>query len=141
VALLTLSMLLIPATCASAAGPHSIFVDPQAHEAHLQHHQHLADTDEAMDIATMSEEQILLLLAFGHLEPEATSLDRTDDPCDSAPRLRDMPSTMAMAALSMPAITEELAPVDLPMAISPEPGSVFLITGISMLPESPPPQG
>jgi len=145
VALLTLSLLLIPATCASAAGPHSIFVDPTAHEAHHQHHLHQADSQGAMDIAKMSEEEILLHLAFGHLAPDATSsvasLDNTDDPCESAPRLRDMPSSMAMAALSMPAITEELAPIDLPVAVAPEPGSIFLITGISMMPESPPPQG
>jgi hypothetical protein len=44
VALLTFSMLLIPATGASAAGPHSISIDPAAHEAHLQHHQHQADS-------------------------------------------------------------------------------------------------
>ena len=142
VALLTLSMLLIPATCASAAGPHSIFVDPAAHEAHLQHHPRQADSGGAMDIATMSEEEIVLHLASGHLEPDATpSVASSGDPCDSAPRLRDLPSSMAMAALSMPAITESFSPVDLPMAVSPEPGKDFFTPGISMMPESPPPQG
>jgi hypothetical protein len=48
---------------------------------------------------------------------------------------------MAMAALSTPAITEDLAPVDLPGAVAPEPGPVFLIAGVSMTPESPPPPG
>ena len=98
-----------------------------------------------MDIATMSEEEILLHLAFGQSEPDAAlsvaSLDNSVDPCESAPRLRDMPSTMAMAALSMPAITGEFAPVDFPVAVSPEPGRVFIAPGIAAMPESPPPQG
>jgi hypothetical protein len=144
VALLTLSMLLIPATCASAAGPHSIFVDPAAHQAHLQHQPHQTDTDAAMDIATMSGEELLLHLAFGHQMSETTSsvasLDDAGDPCDSAPRLRDMPSSMTMAALSMPSMIEKFAVIELPVAKSPQPSRVFLLSGIAAMPESPPPQ-
>ena len=138
VAALTLSLLLIPATCASAAGPHSIFVDPAAHAAHLQHESH---HDVSPDIATMTEAELLLHLAFGHQTSTPVAIDDLDDPCDSAPKLRDLPSSMAMAALSMPSLIADLTPLDLPAAAAPKPASLPAQIGVSSIPESPPPKG
>lgn len=135
---LTLSLLLVPATCASAAGPHSIFVDPAAHTTHLQQHEH---HDAAPDIATMPEVALLLHLTFDHQTSTPVAIDDDDDPCESAPKLRDMPSSMAMAALSMPSLIANLTPLDLPVAVAPKPAALPAQAGISAIPESPPPKG
>lgn len=135
---LTLSLLLVPATCASAAGPHSIFVDPAAHATHLQQHEHHAVS---ANIATMPEAELLLHLTFGHQTSTPAPIDDLDDPCESAPKIHDMPSSMAMAALSMPLLIANLLPLDLPAADAPKPALLPAQTGISAIPESPPPKG
>lgn len=151
VILLTLSMLLIPATCANASGPHSIFVDP------LASHEHHSNTEHHEEHEVMTQEELELHVLLGHL-----SLDQADaieageeenpykpiakqpvekNPCEGGPQLRDLPSTMAMAAAMNPVTLSDVTMIELPCADAPVASIVIAPAPMAHSPESPPPQG
>lgn len=88
----------------------------------------------------MSDEAVLLHLAFEYQTSTPRTIDEADDPCESAPKLRDLPSSMAMAALSMPAMITNFTLLDIPAVGAPEPGNSPDQFGISAIPENPPPK-
>jgi hypothetical protein len=152
--LLTLSLLLVPATCADASGPHSIFVDPMAtHDHHSDHEAHHHD-----DHAVMTQEELELHVLLGHISmDEADAIAAGDaenpfaptpaakqqveeNPCDHGPRLRDLPSSMAMAAAMTPIVLDDLSVIELPCAEAPEATTMLAPAPMAHAPESPPPQ-
>lgn len=141
VGLLSLAMLLIPATCAEAAGPHSMFIDPTPGALHHAAGP-LAGHAQPMTQAEL-EQQVLFgngLRDTGHTANQEAST-RADLPTGpDGTRVSDLPSTMAMAAATMPAVlnddlTLELPVADLPVAYEPIAPALTTVS-----PESPPPQ-
>ncbi len=121
VILLVAGLLSFPATCAHAAGPHSVFQDPRVEivvatpgvESH-QHHHHAAP----LDLAAIAREA-----------------------CASPERFSDFPDTMAMmAATAAIAAADLIVAPALPAAprilppISQRPGAVTVV------PDAPPPR-
>lgn len=140
VGMLALAMLLIPATCAEAAGPHSIYADPTA--GHTHHADQESGRPQPMTQAEL-EQQVL----FGGTLPETVRTDsqETGTPVElpagpDGTRLTDLPSTMAMAAATVPAVLNDAFMLELPTAEEPaaqEPIAPFVTT---VSPESPPPR-
>ncbi len=151
--LITLSLLLIPATCANAAGPHSLFDDPMAsHEHHTgksksSHGDHIVMTQAELELHVllghMTQEQADAMPAddeaHGPNEPVVTK-DSETNPCQRGPQMRDLPSTMAMAALMTPVTFDELTVLDLPCAAAPVAAAITMPAPTAHTPESPPPQ-
>jgi hypothetical protein len=152
--LLTLSLLLVPATCADASGPHSIFVDPMAnHDHHSGSEAHHQD-----EHVVMTQEELELHVLLGHISLEqADAIEAGDtenpfspapaatqqveaNPCDHGPRLRDLPSSMAMAAAMTPVVLDDLNMIELPCAEAPEATMMLAPAPMAHTPESPPPQ-
>lgn len=150
--LITLSLLFIPATCANAAGPHSIFVDPTT-----SHEHHSAGNDgDHNDHVVMTQEELELHVLLGHMTPEQAGAMASDEeaaapdpvvanpieknPCQGGPRLKDLPSTMAMAALMNPVTLIDLAMIEFPCAETPVASVVISPAPMALSPESPPPQ-
>lgn len=137
---LALALLLVPATCAEAAGPHSIYADPTAGH---QHHTG-QDQDQARP---MSQAELELHVLFGGTLPgtgqavSQTAGTPVELPAGSdGARLTDLPSTMAMAAATVPAVLNDDVTLELPVADMPaaqEPIAPFVTT---VSPESPPPR-
>lgn len=149
--LLAFSLLLIPATCADAAGPHSIFIDPMAT------HEHHSGEGEHEDHVVMTQEELELHVLLGHISLEqadeieageaenpfspVTSQPVEQNPCGTGgPRLRDLPSSMAMAAATTPVTLEDLSVIDLPCAEAPVASATIAPSPVVSSPESPPPQ-
>jgi hypothetical protein len=140
VGLLALAMLLVPATCAEAAGPHSIYADPTAGHAHHG----AGETEQARP---MTQAELEWLVLFGGTAPGTgrSGADQAGTPVEQptgpdGSRFTDLPSTMAMAAATMPAMLNDDFSLDLPVADGPvahEPIAPALTT---VSPESPPPQ-
>ncbi|CAN5607704.1 hypothetical protein BH09CHL1_BH09CHL1_02370 [soil metagenome] len=151
VILITLSLLFIPATCANAAGPHSIFVDPMAtHE-----HHGAGDDSDHNEHVVMTQAELELHVLLGHMTADQADAMEADDkasapvpvvkvveknPCQGGPSAKDLPSTMAMAALMNPVTLTELAMIEFPCAEAPV-DSVAVTPALRVFtPESPPPQ-
>jgi hypothetical protein len=150
--LITLSLLFIPATCANAAGPHSIFVDPMAtHE----HHSAGDDSDHG-DHVVMTQEELELHVLLGHMTADQAEMMEASEeasapvpvvkiveknPCQGGPRVKDLPSTMAMAALMTPVTLTELTLIEFPCAGAPVDSVAITPAPMVHSPESPPPQG
>ncbi|MGH2549658.1 MAG: hypothetical protein ACRDHN_09720 [Thermomicrobiales bacterium] len=149
--LITLSLLFIPATCANAAGPHSIFVDPMA--SHM-HHSASDDSDHNNHVV-MTQEELELHVLLGHMTADqADAMEATEEasepvpvvkvveknPCQGGPRVKDLPSTMAMAALMNPVTLTELALIEFPCAEVPVDSIAVTPALMVHSPESPPPQ-
>ena len=102
-ALLLAGMLLFPSTCADAAGVHSLFDDPLAAQMPPDHHSARARyaAQYGMTIAELERH-----VAMGHVVLPADAVEQPPaqasravaeiDPCPSAPKFRDMPSSMLM---------------------------------------------
>lgn len=140
VGMLALAMLLIPATCAEAAGPHSIYADPA--NGHAHHGATGAEQARPMTRAEL-EQQVL----FGGTLPGTgrSFSQETGTPVElptgpDGTRFTDLPSTMAMAAATVPAVLTDDIRLELPTAEEPmalEPIAPSLLT---VSPESPPPR-
>lgn len=149
---IVLGMLLVPSTCANAAGPHSIFMTPLAADNGSMHHAG-HDPHAGMAMAGMSaEEHALHMLLMGSAEP-ADPTPASDDSATSpatiqgdAPveetgvRLSDLPSTMAMVAISNPVTIAELDAIQFPPSPVALPHSPLLIAGRAVSLELPPPR-
>lgn len=150
--LITLSLLFIPATCANAAGPHSIFVDPMT----LHEHHNAGDDSDHNDPVVMTQEELELHVLLGHMTadqadamkaseeasaPVAVEKVAEKNPCQGGPRVKDLPSTMAMAALMNPVMLTDLAPIEFPCATAPADSVGITPVPMVVSPESPPPQG
>jgi hypothetical protein len=148
--LITLSLLFIPATCANAAGPHSIFVDPMA----LHEHHSAGDDSDHNDHVVMTQAELELHVLLGHMTADQADAMEADDkasapvpvkvaeknPCQGGPRMKDLPSTMAMAALMNPVTLTELALIEFPCAEAPVDSVGTTPAPMALSPESPPPQ-
>jgi uncharacterized protein involved in copper resistance len=138
-----LGLLLVPATCVNAAGPHSLFQSPMP--AHIgTEHGSSADHDAEMAAHHgMSADE-----HAGHHHASAETTAKPPAPSESAPttpapggRISDLPSTMAMAAISNPAVTNDLEPVELPGPPSaPTPKTAGRLLGETPALELPPPR-
>jgi hypothetical protein len=96
-------MLLFPSTCAYAAGVHSLFDDPLAAPMPPGHHPALARyaAQYGMTFAELERH-----VAMGHIVLPTDAIEQPPteasvavaeiDPCPSAPKFRDMPSSMLM---------------------------------------------
>lgn len=150
--LLAFSLLLIPATCANASGPHSIFIDPMAsHEHHNSNGSNHHD-----DHMVMTQEELELHVLLGHISVEqADAIEEGEaenplspvakqpvekNPCAGGPRLRDLPSSMAMAAAMNPVVLSDIAAIELPCPEAPAASSSIAPAPMAPSPESPPPQ-
>jgi hypothetical protein len=143
-----IGLLLIPATCANAAGPHSLFMDPMAMREHEMHDDH----------AAMTQDELEMHVLMGHMTPEdaadmelemaatpshPTTLHAIDpNPCElGGPSLRDLPSTMAMAAAMNPIVLDDdIAALRLPVPPSPAAAVEHAPRPHTVVPEAPPPQ-
>jgi len=135
----------VPATCVNAAGPHSLFQSPMP--AHIgTEHDSAADHEAEMSMHHgMSAKE-----HAEHHHADAASAESIANPVpsESAPatpapggRISDLPSTMAMAAISNPAVTNDLEPVELPGPPSaPAPKTAERLLGEIPALELPPPR-
>jgi uncharacterized protein involved in copper resistance len=146
-----LGMLLVPATCANAAGPHSLFMSPMTkHSGAMDHTGHHASSDDSdSSMSGMSASEHAMHMAIGHTEHQADTAgtDSTTSVQSDAPveetgvRLTDLPSTMAMAAVSNPSSIAELDELQFPPASLPAtPRSTIALTGHTTSLELPPPR-
>lgn len=140
VGMLALAMLLVPATCAEAAGPHSIYTDPTAGHAHH-------GTTGTEHVRPMTQAELEQQVLFGGPLPGTgrSNGQETGTPVElptgpDGTRFTDLPSTMAMAAATVPAVLTDDVRLELPTAEEPaalEPVAPALLT---VSPESPPPR-
>lgn len=145
---IALGMLLVPATCANAAGPHSLFMSPMAnHDTAMHHGDHHAASDDANSaMPGMSADEHAIHMAMGYTDTEnetdsAVMAQRAAPAEESGVRLTDLPSTMAMAAISNPASIVELDALQFPPSSLPvTPRSTNAIAGRAILLELPPPR-
>ncbi|CAN5548980.1 hypothetical protein BH09CHL1_BH09CHL1_07840 [soil metagenome] len=152
-----LGMLLVPATCANAAGPHSLFMSPMAkHSGSMDHSDHHASSDDSdSSMSGMSADEHAMHMSMGHTgaqtemsdtesttPPDATAAVQSDAPVEeTGVRLTDLPSTMAMAAASNPSSIAELDELQFPPASLPAtPRSTIALTGRTISLELPPPR-
>jgi hypothetical protein len=143
VALLTLALLLIPSTCAEAAGPHSIYRDPTAGTDHANHAGHAGNEP----AGSMTQRQLEWHVLLGETGPGAAATEEraTGTPVEypagpDGSRFTDLPSTMAIASATAPAVLIDEVRIELPTAgepagLEPLPPNLTIIS-----PESPPPR-
>jgi hypothetical protein len=121
-----LGMLTVPASCALAAGPHSMFMSPRVADTESTEPDpaipsHLAPSFESSpfhDHAAHERQQE---------SPNTAPFSETDADNDSGPRLRDLPepwemaavATASMSALPTIAVPREPAPVSVSDALPP----------------------
>ncbi len=141
-----LGLLLVPATCVNAAGPHSLFQSPMP--AHIgTEHGSAADHDAEM----AAHHGMSAAEHAAHSHPgkptHATPMPAPAPQPDSAPvtpapggRVSDLPATMAMAAISNPAVTSDLEPIEFPGSSAPIPQSAERLLGHIPALELPPPR-
>ncbi len=142
VALLGLAMLLIPSTCADAAGPHSIYSDPNPNAGHAHHAGH-AGSEQAGPMTQTELEWHVLLGESGPGAPVETRAAGTPVEQPTGPdgsRFTDLPSTMAMASATAPAVLLDQFRLELPSAG--EPAVLESVTPhfTVVSPEAPPPR-
>ena len=133
---LVMALLLIPSTCAQMAGPHSIFVDPTSGQVHDH------DTESEAAIGFASNEELAWHVVNGDGSP-GWMLDDTGsevDDCPTRPRLHDLPSTMAMDAISAPMTLEIARVLTLPTADEPVALDAPALHAVALQSESPPPR-
>jgi hypothetical protein len=153
-----LGMLLVPATCANAAGPHSLFMTPMTtHSGSMDHSDHHASNDDSgSSMSGMSDHEHAMHMSMGHSgahHAEAASVESSassDTPAtvqgdapveETGVRLTDLPSTMAMTAVSNPTAIAELDELQFPPASRPSiPRSTTTLTGRTISLELPPPR-
>jgi len=160
VASIVLGMLLVPATCANATGPHSLFMTPMAqHDPsmhHGKHHTQTHDSGMAMDMPGMPADEHAMHMAMSHAaanddlvsisaEPEVPANTppaiKGDAPAgETGVRLTDLPSTMAMVAVSNPVTIAELDAIHFPSTPVASPRPVATLTGRAIALELPPPR-
>lgn len=127
-----LGLLLVPATCAHAAGPHSIFIDPRADETHHGHHD--GETSLLEHVLFSQTQRPAVESASGTPEVE------TNAPT-GRPMLHDLPTTMlvTIAASNMALDLPQL--LMLPAADGPNASlSAERLAGIDTTIEPPPPR-
>lgn len=152
VASIVFGMLLVPATCADAAGPHSLFLSPMAKHDSSMHHAGADDGETAMAMPGMSAEEHALHMLMGHATSSGGETE-TDTPAGSSPAIQgdapagdtgvsltDLPSTMAMVAVSNPATIDELDAIQFPPSPIITPRMVLTLTGRTVSLELPPPR-
>ena len=114
-------LLLFPSTCADAAGVHSLFDDPLAHDAG---HQQLSTLARYAELYGMSVDELNLHVSMGHVtlpnwvtDSSATrqSPETERDPCPPPPGFRNMPATMGMDSATAVVVVIELDVIDAPV--------------------------
>jgi len=142
VAMLGLAMLLIPSTCAEAAGPHSIYSDPVPMAGHAHH----TGLDGGEQIRPMTQAELEWHVLLGETGPGAAPEERTaGTPVDypagpDGSRLTDLPSTMAMASATAPAVLTDQFRLELPVADEPAVLDAVTPHVAVVSPEVPPPR-
>jgi hypothetical protein len=161
---IVLGMLLVPATCANATGPHSIYLTPMASNDGAMDHamRHTATGDDAAMSAEMpgmsAHEHAMHMQmeqaartapepAVSTALPEITlppgppaTIQGDEEIVQAGIRLTDLPSTMAMVAISNPITIAELDIIQLPSAPIAAAPAVETLTGRTVSLELPPPR-
>ena len=119
-----LGLLLVPATCTHAAGPHSIFIDPRPEANATAHHDHHHASKPIESAAS---------IALDH----DSSVSRTN----GQPSLRDLPSTMLVSIVSNNVVIDLPQLLAIPSGDAPETQRVTdRLTGVETPVEVPPPR-
>jgi hypothetical protein len=164
VASIVLGMLLVPATCANATGPHSIYLTPMAqHDGAMDHATHHAAADDGMAMSAampgMTAHEHAMHMQMEHAAKSATpqhastalpaitlppgppaTIQGDEEIVQAGIRLTDLPSTMAMVAISNPLTIAELDAIQLPAAPVAAPRAVDILSGRTVSLELPPPR-
>ena len=135
-AALVSALLLIPSTCAQVMGPHSIFSDPTGGDIH----HHGGSHDKADTYGTVADLEWHVISGDGSPGWVLADPDSPEDDCPTKPRLRDLPSTMAMGAISAPATLSDDIRLELPSAHAPAEAGTQPLRSAFHLVESPPPR-
>lgn len=127
-----LGLLLVPATCSHAAGPHSIFIDPRGETAH-----HEGDHDNH----TLLEHVLFSETHRPAAEPADTGSVATSPAPAGQPMLHDLPTTMLVTIAASNVVLDLPELLAIPAADSPEaPLVADRLAGIETAVEAPPPR-
>lgn len=130
---LALTLLIIPATCAEAAGPHSIFVDPAT--GHRHHHAEASEQP-----LTQAALELRVILGSGTPELNLGAQSVAEDDCPGDLRFQDLPSTLAISAVSTPATLGDILSLEFPHLDAPAILEPPALHAIFSSPDSPPPR-
>lgn len=133
-ALLIAGLLLVPASCAQAAGPHSLFLSPMSdatsdHQRHAHHHPPAASPIEA--------ELAVAMVLTGTPDPSLSAAL----PCagEQPPRLTDVP-VPAQVALALAATLPPVPTLAFPTPAYRAPETAVVPPGRAASPDTPPPR-